>query len=135
MLSVTSVPRASVSLNGSLTGVTPLTFEVEPGTHDVVLTGPDGLRWRGRITATAGEVSNLHRDLNATGSLSVVSNVWSDVSLDGGPAEQTPIHFDRVPAGLHTLRIFREGYVTQELEIVIEDGKTFSQRITLEKKP
>ena len=134
-LSLTSVPRASVNLDGSLTGVTPLTIEAALGTHEVILTGPDGLRWRGRIVVTAGEATVLHRDLNATGSLSVVSDVWYEVSLDDGSPEQTPIHFDHIATGLHKLRVFREGYVTRELEIVIEEGKASSHRITLERNP
>ncbi len=134
-LSLTSVPRANVNLDGNPTGATPLTLEAAPGTHEVVLTGPDGLRWRGQIVVTAGEITALHRDLNAMGSLSVVSDVWYEVSLDEGLPEQTPIHFDRISTGLHKLRVFREGFVTRELEIVIEEGKASSQRITLERKP
>ncbi|HLG59707.1 MAG TPA: serine/threonine-protein kinase [Vicinamibacterales bacterium] len=134
-LTVRSVPRSSVNVDGNLTGVTPLALEVSAGTHEIVLTGPDGLRWRGRIAVAAGEASALDRDLALTGSLSVVSDVWAEVSLDGGPPEQTPIHFDRVAAGLHTLRVFRDGYVTQDREIVIEEGRASSHRITLEKNP
>jgi serine/threonine protein kinase len=134
-LTVTSVPRSSVTLDGNRMGVTPLTLEPAAGTHEVTLTGPNGLRWRGRIDLTAGEIGSLHRDLNTTGSLSIVSSVWYEVSLDEDPPEQTPIHFDQIATGLHTIRVFREGYVTQNIEIVIEERKTSSLNITLEKEP
>jgi len=134
-LTVTSLPRSSVSLDGHLTGITPLTLETGVGMHEVILAGPDGLRWRGRVDVTAGETSSLHSDLNATGSLSVVSDIWAEVSLDEGPPEQTPIHFPRLATGLHSLRASREGHVTQVLEIFIEEGRASSLRITLDKKP
>jgi serine/threonine protein kinase len=134
-LSVTSIPRSSVSLNGNLIGVTPLTLDVDVGTHEVILTGPDGLRWRGRVDVAPGQVHALYQDLNATGGLSVVSDAWAEVSLDERPPEQTPIHFARLTTGIHSLRVFREGYVTQVFEIFIEEGKVSSLRITLVKKP
>jgi serine/threonine protein kinase len=134
-LSVSSTPRSSVSLDGNLTGITPLTLETSAGTHEILLTADDGLRWRSRIEVAAGQVVSLHRDLNAAGSLSVVSDIWADVSLDDRAPEQTPIHFSRVATGLHSVRVSREGYVTQGLEVFIEEGKATSLRITLEKQP
>ena len=116
-------------------GITPVTIEAAGGMHELLLTAPEGLRWRGRIDVVAGQAYTVHHDLNAAGSLSVVSDLWADVSLDEGPSEQTPIHFPRVAAGLHSLRVSRPGYVTRVLEIVIEDRKASNVRITLEKEP
>jgi len=134
-LMATSGPISTVAIDGRVTGITPLTVELEPGTHDIVMTTPDGLRWRGRMSVSAGQNLALHRDLHAVGTLAVVSDVWAEVSLDGGPAEQTPIQFQRVAAGLHELRVFRDGYVPQRLEITIEESKTTPVRLTLERQP
>ena len=87
------------------------------------------------MSVSAGQNLALHRDLHAVGTLAVVSDVWAEVSLDGGPAEQTPIQFQRVVAGLHELRVFRDGYVPQRLEITIEESKTTPVRLTLERQP
>lgn len=130
-----SEPKASVSLDGSLVGITPLTVDTAPGTHELVMTTPDGLRWRGRVEVPAGGDARVERNLTASGQLTITSDVWLEVSLDGGPAEQTPVHFSRVSAGLHELRAFRGGFVTQTREIVIEEGKTSHVRLKLEKKP
>lgn len=129
-VSISSEPRASVTVDGELTGLTPFTLNLPEGTHEVILIGPNGLRWRGRLDVSAGARLSLHRDLSLTGSLSVVSDTWAEVSLDDGPPEQTPIFFARVPAGLHTLRVIREGSVTRVLEVFIEEGKTTPVRIT-----
>jgi len=134
-LSIASSPRASVSLDGELKGITPLDLKVAPGAHEVILTGPENLRWRGRLDIAQGQTLSLERDLTATGRLSVVTNVWAEASLDDGPTEQTPIQFPRVASGLHRLRVFRDGYVTQVREIVIESGETTRVSLTLDKQP
>jgi len=128
-LSLSSSPRASVTIDGELTGLTPLTLDLEPGTHEILLTGPEGLRWRGRVDMTAGARASIDRDLRATGALSVNSDPWVEIQLDDRQTEQTPIHFSSVAAGLHTLRVIRQGAVTQVLEVFIEEGKTTSVRI------
>ena len=133
-LVISSSPRSSVSIDGNLAGVTPLDLDAAAGTHVITLASPDGLRWRGRITLAAGETQKIERDLNATGGLTVVADTWAEVSLDQGPPEQTPVHFPRVAAGLHELRAVRDGYVTQTWEIVIDEGKTTSFKVSLVKK-
>lgn len=134
-LFVTSTPAASVSVDGDLRGITPLTIEATPGSREIVLMSPDGLRWRGRLDVAAGESGELHRDLTATGGLSINSDVWAWVRVDDGPGEQTPVHFPDLAAGLHRLQAWRDGYVTQVLEVFIEEGDTTSVRIALERQP
>jgi serine/threonine protein kinase len=128
-----SSPQSSVTLDGTLVGITPLTIETGPGTHDLVMASPNGMRWRGRVDAVAGERTLVRRELSATGRLTIASDVWVEVSLDGGPPEQTPVDFAQVGAGLHQLRAFREGFVTQTLDIFIEEGRTNYVRVKLEK--
>jgi serine/threonine protein kinase len=132
LLILDSDPQSSVSLDGKLAGITPLKLEARPGLHGLVMTSPDGLRWRGTVEVTGGATNRIHRRLNATGQLSITSDVWVEVSVDGGQPEQTPVQL-RLAAGLHDLRAFRQGFVTQTLEIVIEEGKTNYLRLQLEK--
>jgi hypothetical protein len=134
-LIATSAPIATVSIDGKVAGITPMTLELPAGTHDIVMTTPDGLRWRGRIELAAGEKASISRDLTAVGTLAIVSDVWAEVSLDGGPSEQTPIQFQRVAAGLHELRAFRDGFVPQQLEVTVEPSKVTTIRLTLTKHP
>jgi len=133
-LTLDSSPRASVTLGGKLIGITPLTIETGPGVHALVMSSPEGGRWRGRVEVVAGESSLIRRELNAMGRLTITSDVWAEVSLDGGPPEQTPVDFSQIAAGLHDLRASREGYVTQTQEILIEEGSTSYVRLTLEKQ-
>ena len=135
VVSLESTPQASVTLDGKLIGITPLRLEAEPGGHLLVMTSPDGARWRGRVEVAAGAETAIRRELNATGRLTITSDIWAEVSIDGGPAEQTPVDFPRIAAGLHDVRISREGYVTHSREIVIEEGRASYLRIALEKQP
>jgi serine/threonine protein kinase len=134
-LSISSRPRATVLVDGTLVGLTPLTYKVSSGTHEITLTSPEGLRWRGRVEVAGGRTATLDRNLEAAGRLTLTSDVWYRVSLDGGPAEETPIHFPRVAAGLHEVRASREGYVTRQYEVFIEEGETVALKIDLEKSP
>ncbi len=130
-----SRPKASVTLDDALVGITPISVETAPGTHDIVMVSSDGKRWRGRVTIAAGEEARVDRDLGAVGRLTVTSDVWVEVSIDGGSPEQTPVQIDDVSTGLHQLRAFREGFVTQTLEVGIEQGRTSHLRIKLERAP
>jgi hypothetical protein len=124
-----------VTLDDALVGITPISVETAPGTHDIVMVSSDGKRWRGRVTIAAGEEARVDRDLGAVGRLTVTSDVWVEVSIDGGSPEQTPVQIDDVSTGLHQLRAFREGFVTQTLEVGIEQGRTSHLRIKLERAP
>jgi serine/threonine protein kinase len=134
-LQITSAPESSVSVDDKLLGVTPLSLDVSAGSHSLMLTSPDGLRWRGRVEIEPGRTTAINRNLAATGGLTIVSSTWVEVSLDRGPPEQTPIHFPSIAAGLHELRAFRDGYVTQTQDVFIEEGKTATVRLALEKRP
>jgi hypothetical protein len=89
-------------------------------------------RWRSRINFVAGGRGTVHRELTAVGNPPVVSDFEVEVSLDGEPPQRTPMHLSGVAAGLHELRAFREGYVTQRIEIIVEDAKTVEVRLKME---
>jgi hypothetical protein len=67
------------------------------------------------------------------GSLSVTSNVWCEVSIDDGPAQETPFQVQRLPAGRHRVRAWRAGYKEVGLAIEIRDGEDERLVIALER--
>lgn len=134
-LVLSATPEASVAIDGRLVGITPMDLRLDAGAHEIVFSTPDGLRWRGNVQVAADEVLTLHRRLDIFGSITVSSDVWAEVSLDGGAPEQTPIVFPRVGVGLHELRAFRDGYHEKVLEVRIEENDTTTVSITMEKKP
>lgn len=134
-LVLTATPNATVTVDGRLMGITPTNLQLRPGRHEISLTASEGFRWRGIVGVDPGGVTTLHRRLDLFGSITVTADVWAAVSLDGGDPEQTPIAFSRVSVGLHEIRLFRDGFVEQVHEIVVEEGENRSVNVTMERRP
>ncbi len=80
-----------------------------------------------------GETYTIRKmDFLAEGSLVLtVADTWARVSVDGGPAEETPARFDRLSAGPHTVRVTREGYVAITDTVIIRAGQQAAKHYTL----
>jgi serine/threonine-protein kinase len=68
------------------------------------------------------------------GSLSLSSDSWVVIAVDGGPAQQTPVFIARLEAGRHTVRAARYGYREKSFEVEILEGQTTALRIVLERE-
>jgi hypothetical protein len=51
------------------------------------------------------------------------------VSVDGGAGEQTPVRFERLPAGRHVVVATREGY--EDIHVEVETHAGEPERLTL----
>jgi serine/threonine protein kinase len=134
-LHLLSKPSATILIDGRLVGSTPLQIQVDAGRHQVVLTTEDGIRWAESVQVNPGETLTLSPNLSGFGSLSVTSEVWAEVSVDGGRVEQTPVFLSRIPAGRHQIRATRSGYKEQILQVLVEEGRTTTVTLKLEKQP
>lgn len=70
----------------------------------------------------------------AYGSLAVASADWIEVSVDGGPQQQTPVFLPRLAVGRHTVRASRSGFKAQVVDVDIPEGDTRRLRIALERE-
>jgi hypothetical protein len=68
------------------------------------------------------------------GSLSISSDIWVVIAVDGGPAQQTPVFIARLEAGRHTVRAARHGYREKSFKVEILEGQTTPLRIVLERE-
>lgn len=66
------------------------------------------------------------------GSVSVWSEAWVEVSLDGARPEQTPLYLPRVAAGRHTLRAGRPGFKTTTLAVDVPEGEALRIHLRLD---
>jgi hypothetical protein len=129
-----SPTSASVLLDGQPRGRTPLTLEgLAAGSHLLTVTADDGRVVEEALELEAGKTIERKLIFRGYGSVTVVAPVWAEVSLDGGAAQQTPCRFERVPAGRHTLRAWREGQEPQVLEVDVVAGETRQVRVDLQK--
>jgi serine/threonine protein kinase len=133
VLSISSSPSASVFIDETPVGVTPLRLDIEPGEHRLLLITSDGRRLNEIVIIRSNESFQLHRDLTGFGSLAVTSDVWVEVSLDGGPPEQTPTFYRSVSAGTHQLAASRVGYITQTLSLLVRRDETTTVQLEMEK--
>jgi serine/threonine-protein kinase len=60
---------------------------------------------------------------SGTGTLSISSRPWGRLFLDGTPAGNTPLVSTSLSAGLHHIRITRDGYRPYEREILVEPDR------------
>jgi len=129
-----SPTSASVLLDGQPRGRTPLTLDgLAAGPHLLTVTADDGRVVEENLELEAGKTIERRLIFRGYGSVTVVAPVWAEVSLDGGPPQQTPCRFDRVPAGRHTLRAWREGHEAQVLEVDVVEGETRQVPVDLQK--
>jgi serine/threonine protein kinase len=129
-LVVTTNPAGvPVVVDGQARGVTPLTVELAPGTHELKLEAEGGPRVI-PFTVTAGSVVSqtleLPRVAPTTGQLSIRSEPpGARVSVDGTPRGTTPLVVDGLAPGAHRIALESDvSSVTQE--VTVEAGATAS---------
>jgi eukaryotic-like serine/threonine-protein kinase len=129
-----SDPTAVVQLDGTRRGRTPLAITaLAEGPHQLVLTTDDGRVHEEPVEVRPGETLRRTHRFPGFGGLSVASDVWLEVSVDGGPAQQTPCRFERLLAGRHVVRATRAGYRERVVEAEIREGEMTALRLTPER--
>ncbi|MBQ0106453.1 MAG: PEGA domain-containing protein [Methanocorpusculum sp.] len=115
-LSVSSSPSsASVYIDGSYEGTTPLNEALSPGTHSVRVTKNGYSSYSTSVRIYEGQTNSINVSLSpvtSTGYLSVSSTPkYADVYVDGSYMGQTPltISFD---TGSNTVTFKKSGYLT-----------------------
>jgi serine/threonine protein kinase len=135
-LIVKSTPQAVVRLDGEIRGRTPaLLNPLAPGRHEIVLTSDDGRQYSELVEVAPGESLERSIRLPGFGSLSIVSSSWAMVAVDGGPASETPVRFEKLVAGRHRITASRPGYVGQVIDVEVQEGDVQRLVIDLEKAP
>jgi serine/threonine-protein kinase len=129
-----STPEAAVIVDGQPRGRTPLVLTLSPGPHAVSFRADDGRSLSEEVDVKSGASLERTVRLPGFGSLSITSDVWVNISVDGGSAQQTPLFISRLAAGPHTLRASRPGYKDKTLEVEVMENDTRRLNITLEKQ-
>jgi hypothetical protein len=118
-----------VIVDGRDRGAAPVTgLRLRPGTYTVrfVPEGADGLAEQSPVTVRAGEASRVSFDI-ADGLLSVGVRTprWATVYAGEVKIGDTPLIEHRLPARVYTIRVAREGYVTQERLVRLTPGENY----------
>jgi hypothetical protein len=134
----TNPAGASVLIDGTTRGVTPLSVELPPGNHTVdLLIGNE--RRRVPVTITAGgQVSHfieLPRGAQELGELLVRANIpGASVSVDGQVLGRSPLTVPALSPGEHTVVLQHESVSTTE-RVFIEAGRTTTLVVSMPNAP
>jgi PEGA domain len=134
-MDLSSIPDGtSVVVNNVYKGMTPLIVSgLEPGTYNVTFThfGYAGLSTP--VTVQAGSVSEVNATLvMLTGSLFVnTTPAGARFTLDASTAGMSPATLQNLTPGNHTLSVAKDGFVTQNLTVLVTAGQRAGVDIVL----
>jgi hypothetical protein len=118
-----------VLVDGRDRGAAPVTgLRLRPGSHTIrfVPEGADGLAEEQAVTVSAGKASSVAFDItDALISVGVRNPRWATIYAGEVKIGDTPLIEHRLPARVYTVRVVREGYVTQERLVQLTPGQSF----------
>lgn len=132
-LVVDSTPSgASVYVDGTYRGTTPLTVELQPGQHTINVTLEGYKPYLATVNVPPGETVKITAKLEkkiATGTVWINSQpTGADVYVDGTWRGTTPLTLT-LPPGTHTIEIRKEGYPPTRKTVEVAPGE--EKKITL----
>ena len=136
-LEVSSVPAgASVYVDESFIGVTPLRITVSVGTHKIKVVKAGYKPYETTVEVRAGETAKLSVKLEVKkAELTITSNPsGAEVYIDDKRVGTTPLKLKLAP-GTYTIKIVKEGYREYIATIKVSAGETKSISTQLKKKP
>ncbi len=128
-LKITSDPsEASVYVDDSYKGTTPLTLQLSPGTHSVKLSKNDYEDYTTSVTLNPGESKTISATLTPTfGYLSIDSTPQgAKVYIDDSYVGDTPLKDYKLPTGEHTVKVVMDGYEEFTKTVTINSGEKVS---------
>jgi serine/threonine-protein kinase len=150
VLVTTLPPKATLRVDGKPVGMTPQEVELAPGQpHYLLIEKPGYRRVEQDVSVTEGERKELSVKLvpvetgrpspssavnekAAPGFLSLETDPWTKVSVDGEPLGSTPLFKKRLTAGRHQLVLVNEAANVNEKRFVdIASNETTKLKLTL----
>lgn len=127
---------AEIWVNGEKKGVRSWTGNLEAGSYVIECRMKDHKTTRVEQDITSemsGETLTLEVPEPLTGMLVLSTTpAMASIIIDGEKKGDTPMRFNKMPVGKHTIRIEKQGYKPLSKEFVIEEGKTLEMEEQLE---
>jgi formylglycine-generating enzyme required for sulfatase activity len=136
-LTIATAPaNATISLDGTVVGSTPLEERIEAGDRLLEIRRKDFKSQSRRLRVTAGEAVDLGivRLVPVDGRLVVTSNPSAaTVTVDGVFRGTAPIELDLAPGTSYEVRVSMAGYASHNAEVEISSGRRSEVRAELER--
>ena len=128
-------PVADVYLGGEKIGNTEQVFtrEFKPGIYRFTFVIPDFESAVHAVTVAAGQVVQANHTFPPFGMLQVTSFPSARVLIDGSEYDFTPLT-RKLTAGVHQLKLLKEGYQTDATAVTIEANKVKHMHFNLKKE-
>jgi hypothetical protein len=121
---VSPVPEAAIFIDGERIGTAPQEKDLPPGEHFVVVTKPGYKKFEEKISLEIGQVMTVSAELQAAGSLRVLSTpAGADVLIDGQVIGKTPLNQEDVDVGEHVITVSMPQFYSYEQNVTIEGGQ------------
>jgi hypothetical protein len=121
---ISTVPDATVYIDGAAVGPAPQEKRIAAGDHPVVVRLEGYKQFEQTVRVEAGKTATVQAELKAVGRLRVLSTPASAVvMINGMPAGKTPLDIE-VEVGENVVRIEQAGFQAFEQTISIQGGKT-----------
>lgn len=121
---VSTVPDATVFIDGASVGKVPQEKRVSAGEHPVVVRLDGYKQFEQKVRIEAGQTFTVQAELKAVGRLRILSTpAGAMVVVNGLPAGKTPLDTE-VEVGETVVRIEQSGYQPFEQTLTIQGGKT-----------
>jgi hypothetical protein len=134
-MSLKAIPDGtSVVVNNVYKGMTPLNVSgLDPGTYNVTFSHFGYTKVSVPVTVQAGSVSEVNVALVLlTGSLYInTTPAGAQLMLDGSAAGVSPVMLSNVTQGNHLLDVTKEGFVTQNIQVLITADQTTMVNVVL----
>lgn len=122
-----------VFVDGIDVGAAPWEGDVDPGTHEVVVRGPNLVSAPEKVTVDKNGLRDIEVRASATSAklkVTVEGSPTAQITLDG-KVVGTGVFSAEIPAGTHKLVVTREGYQRFEDEIVLAERETVARSVVL----
>ena len=127
---------AEIFVNGERKGVRSWTGNLEAGSYIIECRMKDHKTTRVEQNITSdmsGQAITLEVPQPLTGMLVLSSTPpMADIFIDGEKEGETPMRFNKLTVGKHSLRLVKQGYKPISKSFNIEDGKTLEMEETME---
>jgi len=122
-----------VFVDGIDVGPAPWEGDVDPGTHEVVVRGPNLVSAPEKVTIEKNGLRDIELRASATSAklkVTVEGSPTAQIMLDG-KVVGTGVFTAEIPAGTHKLVVTREGYQRFEDEVVLAERETVARSVVL----
>ncbi len=121
---VSTVPEATVFIDGAAIGKVPQEKRIAAGEHPVVVRLDGYKQFEQKVRVDAGQTVTVQAELKAVGRLRILSTpAQATVMINGLPAGKTPLDTE-VEVGETVVRIEQPGFQPFEQTLTIQGGKT-----------